>query len=426
MLKGNKRINTDIAVIGAGPSGLMAAGWAALCGATVDLYEGNSEAGKKLLLTGNGRCNLTNNADEATFIKAFNENGRPFIRNSFRAFNNKELVSFFRDKLSIPLTEERWGKIYPSSGKAADIRNALVGWTKANGVCIHYNNFVKRLLADNNKINGILSSCDNRRYYKAVILACGGASYPTTGSNGAGYKLAKEVGQPVTPLSPALTPIIVNFNGFEKLQGLDLDDVVLSLYIDNHLIANTRGDILFAHFGLTGPAAMDLSASIAEKLNYVKHSSIEISLDSAANHSYKAVDSIFVELLNREGKKRIVNTVSEIVPDRYAAFLLAISGIAIDKLSHQISKFERGRLVSLIKGMKFPVNGVKPLDFAMATRGGIDLKFVNSHTMESKIINGLFFAGELLDIDGKTGGYNLQAAFSTGKVAGESAGNLNL
>jgi predicted Rossmann fold flavoprotein len=410
----------SIAVIGAGAAGLMAAGQAASSGAVVSLYEQNNIAGKKLLLTGNGRCNVTNCVEEKIFLKAFNESAQSFFRHPFRAFNNEKLILFIKNELNVPLTEEHGGKIYPVSGRASDIRDAFLRWAVSKSVSFVPSVKITSLNIIDSSIKSIKTSVNEELFFDAVILANGGASYPTTGSDGNGYLLAKEAGHSVTAIYPALASLESTEKWVKSLQGIDLDDIVLTLCADGKALKSTRGDLLFAHFGITGPSAMDIAATYAENRGLAK-GAYTLSIDALPDISPEEISEKLILQFDQSGKKRIDNILSLILPDRYAIELLKIANISESKLGHQISKDDRNKIVRLIKKMELSISGVKPLSIAMVTRGGVRLDEVEIRTMKSKIVNNLFFAGEILDIDGRTGGFNLQAAFSTGYVAGISA-----
>ncbi|MBL8028229.1 MAG: NAD(P)/FAD-dependent oxidoreductase [Fibrobacteres bacterium] len=408
-----------VAVVGAGPAGLMAAGQASKGGAEVFLFDQNRESGKKLLLTGHGRCNLTNIVDEKEFLKAFNNQAQPFLRHSLRSLSNSKLMTFFENELNVKLVQEKYNKIYPSSGKSSEVRDALQYWAVAHKVQLMHGIKIQHLELNNNSIVSVIDDNNTPYYVDAVILACGGASYPTTGSDGSGYTLAESIGHTVKKALPALAPLDSPDGWVKSLQGLDLDDVELTLYVNGKHVEKKRGDLLFTHFGLTGPLPMDISAAVSEAISSGA-SDISVDIDLFPDKTPSELSTELVDKLNSSGKKKIENVLSTLMPDRYAEVILQRADLSPDKLSHQFTKQEREAVIKLLKGNRVSILKTKPLSMAMVTRGGISLDEVDSRTMRSKLVSNLFFAGEILDIDGRTGGFNLQAAFSTGFVAGKN------
>jgi predicted Rossmann fold flavoprotein len=405
----------DVIVVGAGAAGLMAAGRAGALGARVLVLEKMPRAGLKLGITGKGRCNLTNLGDIQDFIASYTPDGR-FLRNCLARFFNRELMAFFEDH-GVPLVVERGKRVFPRSNRALDVVSALLRFMGEHEAVLLKTHPVKDLLIRDGRIRGAVSG---EAVYRApaVILACGGASYPQTGSTGDGYLLARKAGHSLVPIRPCLIPLEVKESWVRDLQGLSLKNVSAAVYGKGRKIASEFGEMLFTHFGVSGPIILTLSGRVADLL---KEGKVEISLNFKPALTAEQID----ERLQREFKAHHLKGLQGILPFLLPRALippfLALSGISGSKKGNQITGEERGRLRALLTDFRMEVSGTRPLEEAIVTAGGVSLKEVNPKTMESKILPGLFFCGELLDIQGKTGGYNLQAAFSTGWAAGEHA-----
>jgi predicted Rossmann fold flavoprotein len=382
-----------IIVIGAGPAGMMAAIFAARAGARVLLLEKNLRPGKKLLLTGHGRCNLTNISAGEDLVRQY-PGGGPFLHSSLAQFSSRSICTFFQE-LGVELAVEDQGRVFPSSGRAEDILEALLGELARLGVEIRYRMRVDRLFDKNHSFNidGLTAS--------RVILATGGASYPGTGSTGDGYSLAHEAGHSIIPPGPALVPLIVEDKWVRSLSGLSLP-AQARLKVGKKTIRD-QGQLLFTHFGLSGPLALNLSRYVRER--------VQIQLNLLPGGKQQELFSFDTTIGQR---------LDELMPHRLNRQLLRLA--EIDPAARSLSAKLEQQLLELIFAHPLTVSSTKPLAEAMVTRGGVELCQVDPKTMESKIRSGLYFCGEVLDLDGISGGYNLTAAFATGHVAGRAAG----
>ena len=404
----------EVIVVGGGAAGLLAAGRAAESGAKVLLLEKMNQPGRKLRITGKGRCNLTNIAPMREFMDHIGENSR-FLRHAFSCFFSKELIEFFENK-GVPITVERGERAFPSSEQAQDIFNALVRWVEKLKVEVRKESCVTKLIVSEGVISGV--EVNNTTIFNAnkVIIATGGASYPATGSTGDGYRLAKSLGHTVTPIRPALVPLETKGNTAQELQGLSLKNVKASIWIDGKKKGDEFGEMMFTHFGITGPIVLTLSRKFSLEIQAKKQIICSIDLKPALDDP--KLDARLLRDLNEHGKMKFQSVLKLWLPGKLASLagdLLKISG---DKLCHQISAEERKRIRLWLKDFRFEITGSRSFSEAIITAGGVELKEVDAKTMESKIIKGLFFAGEVLDLDADTGGYNLQIAFSTAWLAG--------
>jgi predicted Rossmann fold flavoprotein len=411
----NPQSSFDVIVIGAGASGMMAAGRAAEMGARVLLLEKMPRVGLKLGITGKGRCNLTNQGDIQSFLDSYSPDGR-FLRNCYARFFNQDLMNFF-DQRGVPLVVERGGRVFPKSNRALDVVSALMIYLQKQGITLRKEQTVKEILIQTGQVQGVLTA---RETLKApvVILATGGASYPRTGSTGDGYRLAQRAGHRIIPIRPYLIPLVIKEAWVKELQGLSLKNVSATVLAGDRKGSSEFGEMLFTHFGISGPIILTLSGGVVDIL---KEGRVEISINLKPALSPDQLD----ERLKRELKalhlKGLQTILKLLLPNRMIPIFLELVKIPSDKKGNQISAEERWRLRSLLTDWRMTVTGPRPLEEAIITAGGVHLKEVDPKTMESKIVQGLFLCGEVLDIQGKTGGYNLQAAFSTGWVAGESA-----
>ncbi len=405
-----------IIVIGGGASGMMAAGQAALMGSDVLLLEKMKSPGKKLSISGKGRCNLTNDSDIHEFIGHFNRSGR-FLHQPFSHFFAPQLMDFF-EQLNVNLIVERGKRVFPASGKSSEIVNALVTWLNDCGVKIRYSSTVTKLLTNNGSIKGVVCGtevfeCD------AVILSTGGASYPGTGSTGDGFNLATSVGHSITPLRPALIPVVVADSSLSSLAGLDLKNVGMRIYINGKRKINDFGEMGFTHFGIGGPVILTHSLFIVDSLKAEKK--IEISLDLKPALDESKLDRRLLRDFEKRRTEQISSVLRGLLPHQLVETALSFCAIDGNTFAGEITSEERKRLLSWLKDFRFSIIGHRPLSEAIITAGGVKVKEINPNTMESHIMTGLYITGELLDINGETGGYNLQAAFSTGWLAGRSA-----
>ncbi len=408
------RPRAEIAVIGAGAAGLTAALFAARAGGSVTLYERNDRAGRKLRITGKGRCNVTNNCEINEFLQNVPTNPR-FLYSALNRLSPADTMELF-DELGVPLKTERGRRVFPQSDSAHDIADALVNECRRFGVKTLHER-VERLLIDEGRIAGIVTKSGEREL-AAVIVATGGLSYPRTGSDGDGYRMAREAGHSVTELRPSLVPIVAG-GICAECQGLSLKNVSLSI-IDNSknkVIYTDFGEMMFAHFGLTGPLVLSASAHIPD----IAPGRYTARIDLKPALGEKTLDARLLSDFSRNLNRDFCNALSALLPQKLIAPLVKLSGIDPRKKVNEIKKAERADLVALLKGLDIPLIRFRPIDEAIITKGGVDVKEIDPKTMMSKKVDGLYFAGEVLDLDAYTGGYNLQIAFATGALAGENA-----
>jgi predicted Rossmann fold flavoprotein len=425
----------DVIVIGGGAAGLMAAGQAAQSGAHTLLLEKMNRPGRKLRITGKGRCNITNIAPLPEFIEHFAANGR-FLRGAFHQFFHPELIAFF-ETLGVRTVTERGSRVFPASNQATDVVDALAGWVVESGVAVRTDAPVERLLVEAGRIQGVevappparrgrsatpRQSSAGQYRARAVVLATGGASYPGTGSTGDGYRLAEAVGHTVVPVRPALVPLETAGDIAPRLQGLSLQNVSVTLKVDDKACADAFGEMLFTHFGLSGPIILSLSKQAVDALRARQRVSLSIDLKPALDP--QKLDARLLRDLDAHGKRQFETLLKGLLPRKLIPVCVDLTRIPGDKPAHQITAKERRRLLEWLKDLRFEITGYRPFSEAIITAGGVDLREVDPRTMESRIVQGLYFAGEVLDIDADTGGYNLQAAFSTGWVAGQAAARL--
>ncbi len=409
-----------VIVVGAGAAGLMAAGQAGLAGAEVLLLEKMRRPGRKLLLTGKGRCNLTNVAPLDAFLGHFQPDGR-FLRQAFHRFFTDDLIAFF-GRLGVATITERGGRVFPASEQAKEVLDALACWVREAGVTLQTGAQVERLLLDGGRVVGVqvrTRTGQERLPADAVIVATGGASYPGTGSTGDGYRLAQSAGHAVVPIRPALVPLVTAGDLAARLQGLSLRNVTASLRLDGQQVAGEFGEMLFTHFGLSGPIILTLSRAAVDALAAGRRVEVAIDLKPALDEA--KLDARLLRDLDAQGKKQFQTLLKGLLPAKLIPVCLELTAISPHKLGHQVTAAERGRLLAWLKDFRLPVTGHRGFDEAIVTAGGVDVRQVDPRTMESRLAGGLFFAGEVLDVDGDTGGYNLQAAFSTGWLAGRAA-----
>lgn len=399
-------------IIGGGAAGMMAAGLAGERGLNVHLYEKNDILGKKLFITGKGRCNFTNSSDIETIISNVKRNPF-FLYSALYAFTNVDVMKFF-DDLGVPSKVERGNRVFPKSDKSNDVIKALKKFMEINKVHIHLNQSVKKIIVNKKKkIEGVILSTGEKIKTDKVILATGGLSYPKTGSTGQGIKMSKQLGHKIVQPFPSLIPIEVNEWWIKDLQGLSLRNVEVSLSQEGKAIKKEFGEMIFTHYGMSGPVILSLSADMHAP--YTKYS-ISINLKPALRK--EQVDLRIQRDFEKKSRKQYKNSLNDLLPAKLIPIIIKLSNINENKFVHQITKDERKNLVELIQDLKFSVKSVRPINEAIITAGGIDTNEINPSTMESKLIKGLYFAGEIINVDALTGGYNLQIAFSTGYLAG--------
>jgi len=406
-----------VIVIGGGAAGLMAAYCAAQNGAEVTVLEKKSAIGRKLLITGKGRCNITNVADTKTIIKNIPGNGA-FLYSVLSSFDNEDVVNFMRE-YGVETKVERGGRVFPISDKAQDVVSAFEKALVRHGVKVYTDSPVRKIRVENNEVVGVSFGQNNEMLADAVILATGGASYPGTGSSGDGYRIAKDIGHNIVALKPSLVPLEVDEEWIGDLQGLSLRNVTASVVSDGKKVAEEFGEMLFTHYGLSGPIILSLSKKVAELLDDHQETFIEINLKPAL--SAEVLDKRIQRDLDKYSRKQLKNALDDLLPSKLIETVIDLAFLDGDKPVNQITKEERMRIAHVLTHMTFTIKGTRPISEAIVTAGGVSVKEINPKTMESKLIKNLFFAGEVIDIDGYTGGYNLQAAFSTGYAAGTYA-----
>ena len=374
-----------------------------------------------MLITGKGRCNITNNCDLQEIIKNIPGNGR-FLNSALRRFTNQDIVQLLEDN-GLPTKVERGGRVFPVSDKAVDVVDTLVKIFKDYGGRLLLDTKVKSIAAEFGKIKGVVMEDGQRFDADTVILAAGGSSYPGTGSDGSGVKLAKAVGHSIVPLKPCLVPLESDSPYIPDLQGLSLRNIEGTVYADGKKIGAEFGEMLFTHFGISGPIILSLSKCVAEAIA-AGAQDIELHIDLKPALDKDKLDARLQRDFVQYSRKQMANGMKDLLPQRLIAPVLDEAFIDEEKSVNQLSRAERQRIVDVLKAFVVPITGTRPLAEAIVTAGGVSLKEIDPKTMESKLVKGLFIAGEVMDIDGYTGGYNLQAAFSTGYAAGTFAAQI--
>lgn len=407
--------NAGVAVIGGGAAGLMAAYSAARYGAKVTLFERNDRCGRKLSITGKGRCNVTNDCSVEELLQNVPTNPR-FLYSALGRFDTSDTKAFFEER-GVALKVERGRRVFPVSDRAEDIVRALVGACKETGVNICYER-VTSLRIENGELLG-LNTEKNSYDADAVIICTGGKSYPRTGSDGDGYALARSAGHTVTPLLPSLVPICSESKLCPALQGLSLKNVSLSIVRkqDGKEVYSDFGEMMFTHFGLTGPMILSASAHIPD----ISEGKYEARINLKPALDEKTLDARIVSDFAKYSNKDFLNALGDLLPQKLIPVIVSLSGIDARKKVNSITKEERRALCEVIRCLRIPLSRFRPINEAIITKGGVSVKEINPKTMGSKLCRGLYFAGEVIDVDAYTGGYNLQIAFSTAVLAGESA-----
>lgn len=405
-----KTRTNKVVIIGGGPAGMMAA-IAAADNADVTVIERNKKLGMKLNITGKGRCNLTNNCDVRTLTENVPTNPK-FLYKAFTAFTPADIIDFFESN-GLPLKTERGRRVFPQSDSAFDVNDTLRRVMAEKGVHIVQGKATE-LIIENNVCRGVVT--DRKKTYLAdsTIIAAGGASYPKTGSDGSGYRLCEKAGHTIMPLSPSLVPLTSADKCCTELMGLSLKNVSVSFYHGEKELYHDFGEMLFTHFGVSGPIVLSASA-------YVKSFPAHMVIDLKPALDEKALDNRILSDFSAEKNRIFANSLSALLPRAMIPVIVKRSGINPQKQVNAITKDERKRLVQLIHSFEIDLNGTRPLDEAIITCGGVSVKEINPSTMGSKLVSGLYFAGEIIDVDAYTGGYNLTIAFSTGRLAGKSA-----
>lgn len=405
-----------IVIVGAGAAGLLAGITAAQNGAEVTLVEKMRQPGRKMLITGKGRCNITNACDIPQLIKNIPGNGK-FLNSAIRRFTNDDVI-YMLEAAGCPTKVERGGRVFPVSDKSMDVVSTFVKIFKEAGGKLLTDCKVTEIIAEDKTIKGVKTT---QGYFPAdaVILCTGGASYPGTGSDGFGAKAAQRLGHTIVPLRPSLVPLESDYPYIDDIQGLSLRNIEGTLFADGKKLAAEFGEMLFTHFGVSGPIILSLSNIAAQAL--AENKEVELVLDLKPALSEEKLDARIQRDFLQYSKKQLINGMKDLLPQSLIPVVLDMAFLPEDKFINQIEKAERQRLVYTLKHFIIPITKTRPIAEAIVTQGGVDVKEINPKTMASKLIRGLYFAGEVMDVDGYTGGYNLQAAFSSGYVAGESA-----
>ena len=411
-----------VVVIGGGPAGMLAAISAAKSGNSVTLLEKNNILGKKILITGKGRCNITSSLDISDFINNIPGNGR-FLYSAFENFTNEDIIDLLKSE-GVKVKEERGNRIFPVSDKAEDVRAALERVVKKSGVQVKLNSKVDKIEVEENRVKRVI--CDNEKYdADKVILATGGRSYPLTGSNGEGYEIAEKVGHTIKPVRGSLVPLLADKEVCSRMQGLSLRNVGITM-VDlekDKKIYSDFGEMLFTHFGVSGPTILSGSAHLLRYKDVDKKiadKKVVLKIDLKPALSMEQLDARILRDFTEVKNKQFKNSLDKLLPKKMIDVVIDESKINPDKHVNEITREERLNLVKLLKNFEVRIDGFRPVDEAIVTAGGINVKEINPKTMESKIISGLYFAGEIIDVDAYTGGFNLQIAYSTGFTAGQN------
>ncbi|MFV0497740.1 MAG: NAD(P)/FAD-dependent oxidoreductase [Candidatus Fimivivens sp.] len=403
----------DFIVVGAGAAGLMAAGQAASMGVRVLMLDKNARVGRKMMITGKGRCNVTNNCTRDRLIEAMRRNPR-FLYSAFDAFMPQDVMAFF-EGCGVPLKTERGARVFPQSDKAVDIVDALAGFAKKNGVVFRQNRVIS-LCCENGQVTGVRTADGAHYNAGAVLLATGGKSYPLTGSTGDGYRLAESAGHDILPIAPSLTAIITSDQWCAQLMGLSLKNVTLTVKKGKKQSISEIGELMFTHFGISGPLVLTASSEIeGDAADYTMTIDLKPGLDMQQLDSRLLRD--FSDMKNRSLK----NALDRLLPKSLIPIVILQSGIDKETQINAITKAQRHKLCETLKALMIRPVSLRPIEEAVVTRGGVKVTQVHPKTMESKLVRGLYIAGELLDVDAVTGGFNLQIAFSTGYLAGVCA-----
>ena len=407
---------TDVLIVGAGAAGLMAAGVASMAGKSVTVLERNDRPARKVMITGKGRCNVTNNCNSLEELIANVPGGGRFLYSAFSRFMPADTMELFED-MGVALKTERGNRVFPVSDKAVDIVDALTAFATDDGAQI-VKGRAKNLIIENGAVKGV-ETFDGEKYFaEKVIIATGGKSYPATGSTGDGYTLARQAGHTVTPLRPSLVSLECHEGFCTDLQGLTLKNVRIKVVdtVSGKEIYTDFGEMLFTHFGVSGPMILSASAHMREmeKGRYI------IYIDMKPKLTPEQLDTRILRDFSENTNKNFINSLGGLLPRKMIPVVVKLSGIKPNEKVNQITKEQRSRLVDVLKGLKVTVKDFSPIEEAVVTSGGVKTSEINPKTMESKIIKNLYFAGEVIDVDAYTGGFNLQIAFATGHLAGEN------
>ena len=410
----------NVIVIGGGAAGMMAAIMSARNGNKVIILEKMRSLGRKLSITGKGRCNITNATNMDNFIKNVPGNGR-FLYSAFSKFTNQDTINFFNE-IGVKTKVERGDRVFPVSDSAMEVIDKLKKELDKRKVKVIVNSKVERILVENSKVVGV-KTADSTYLCDKVILATGGKSYPTTGSTGDGYKIAEMLGHTVVKPKASLVPIELYEKEIVELQGLSLKNVSIKIKDGQKLVYEDLGEMLFTHFGVSGPIILSSSAHLLRVKNVdekLKNKEIVLEIDLKPALTTEKLETRIQRDFEKYTRKQYKNSLNDLLPGKMINYIIKKSHIPEEKQTDQITKEERRKLAEILKKLEFKIKGFRPIDEAIITAGGIDIKEINSSTMESKLVNGLFFAGEIIDVDAYTGGFNLQIAYSTGFLAGKN------
>lgn len=404
----------DLIAVGGGPAGMMGAAAAAEKGLRVILLEKNDRLGRKLSITGNGRCNFTNNCDISSFMNNIVSNGK-FLYASLSGFDNQRLILFF-NSLGVKTKVEDNNRVFPASDRSGDIIQAMQKHLLDNRVEIRLNSRVKKILVGDKRVSGVQLNDDSMVYGENVLIATGGLSYRQTGSTGEGLKMAKALGHSIVTPRPALAPLVLKEEWTGDLQGLALSNVKVQMLLEKQIIAEQTGEMIFTHFGVSGPAILKISSFINKFFGHP----LLIKVDLYPSLSIGSLDRDILEIFKANPGKHLKNVLANFVPQKMFSLINNLSEVDMYKQVDLVTKAERESLAGAFKSIALNVKGARPINEAIVTAGGVDTREIDPSTMESKIIKGLFFAGEVMDVDALTGGFNLQIAFSTGNLSGIS------
>ena len=409
---------SDIVVIGGGAAGMMAAVFAARAGANVTLLEKNEKLGKKVYITGKGRCNLTNDCDRDEFLAQVPRNPR-FLYSALNFFSPRDMMALLEEN-GCPVTVQRGKRVFPSSEKASDVTKALTSLLRKLNVRVCLNAEVKTLTAEGGRLTGAELKNGTVQRADAVILACGGLSYPSTGSTGDGYRFAEALGHTVLSRSPVLVGLETEETWPRSLQGLSLRNVTLTLSGGKKTLYTELGEMLFTHFGISGPLALEASCHLPDPPAGAK-----LAIDLKPGLPREQLDARVRRDFSEAGKKQLKSVLPGLLPASLAEIFPGLCGIDASLPCNQVTAAQREKLLTMLKALPLTVRAPRPIDEAVVTRGGVSIKEIDPGTMRSKLVPNLYFAGEMIDVDAHTGGFNLQIAWSTGALAGASAADHN-
>lgn len=410
-----------IVVAGGGAAGMMAAIMAARNGQEVHIFEKNDRLGKKLFITGKGRCNVTNAGDMDNLFESVRTNSK-FLYSAFYSFSNEQVMDFF-EELGVRLKVERGNRVFPVSDHSSDIVRALQREMDRLGVCVNLNSEITNIIADEAGFNSIQLKGGERIEGDALILATGGVSYPLTGSTGEGLQLTEQLGHKIVELTPSLIPMVTKEDWVKEVQGLALKNVTVTIKQGKKQLYSDFGEMLFTHFGISGPLILSGSSYVTTA---IKKGSLEVYIDLKPALTEEQLDARLLREFDEAKNKQFKNVLNGLFPQKLIPIMVRLSGIAPEKKVNEITKDERNHFGKVIKNLPLTVTELRGIEEAIITRGGVSVKEVNPSTMESKKVPNLFFAGEMLDLDAVTGGYNLQIAWSTGYLAGQNAGKTSV